>query len=154
MERNSAVNDTPPRIIRHELSLRSVWSVIAIVVSLWLVVRIWPVILLLLIALVLAGTLSPLLGWLERHHVPQTVGLSLVLLTGIGTIVGVGALVIPALLTQGSDLVASIPGIQRHLADYLAHLPAFAQSADAIRSARAEQLVEPLGDMLPQMRTN
>lgn len=145
MERKQVVDETSTRIMRHELSLRSIWSIIAVGASLWLVVRIWPIILLLLIALVLAGTVSPWISWLERHDVRQSIGLGFVLLAGMMIIVGLGALVIPALITQASALVVSIPGIQDHLADYVAQLPAFAQSAAAIRRVRVEQLVEPFG---------
>jgi predicted PurR-regulated permease PerM len=71
MERDRPRGDSPMRTICHELSLRSVFSVLAIAAGLWLLVQIWQIILLLIMALILAGTVSPILTWLERHHIPR-----------------------------------------------------------------------------------
>jgi len=124
-------DDSQSRIIRHEhaLSLRSLFTVLAIATSVWLLVRIWQILLLLIIALVLAGTLSPLIGWLERHHVARTLGLGLVLLALVVAVAGTGALLIPALVTQVRGLVVSAPTFQGRLADYLVGVPAFAGHA-------------------------
>jgi len=140
-------DDSHPRIIRHEhaLSLRSLFTVLAIAGSLWLLVRIWQILLLLIIALVLAGTLSPLIGWLERHHVARTLGLGLVLLALVVAVAGTGALLIPALVTQVRGLVVSAPTFQGRLADYLVGVPAFAGIASAVRDAQPARLLEPLG---------
>jgi hypothetical protein len=45
MERAQPRGDPPTRIIRHELSLRSAFSIIAIVACIWLLVQIWQIIL-------------------------------------------------------------------------------------------------------------
>jgi CheY-like chemotaxis protein len=58
MKRDLPRGDPPLRTIRHEFSLRSLLSVIAIAAGFWLLVQIWQIILLLVIALILAGTLS------------------------------------------------------------------------------------------------
>jgi putative heme transporter len=136
MERDRPRGELAPRTIRHELSLRSVFSVLAIVGGLWLVVQIWQIILLLIMALILAGTVSPILSWLEHHHLPRAIALSLILVVLVLTIAGVGALVIPALVTQVGALATSAPTIQGRLADYLASVPALAGSAGAVRSVQ------------------
>lgn len=135
----------PPRTIRHELSLRSIFSVIAVAAGCWLLVQVWQIILLLVIALVLAGTVSPVVGWLHGRHIPRTVALALVLLTCVAVLGGLGALVIPALVTQVAGLSASVPAIQSRLADYLAGLPALARGVALVRSAQPERLLAPLG---------
>jgi predicted PurR-regulated permease PerM len=144
MERDQPRGDLPTRIIRHELSLRSVVSILAIVAGIWLLVQIWQIILLLIMALILAGTVSPILSWLEHRHFPRAIALSLLLVVLVLAIAGLGALVIPALVTQVSALATSAPTIQGRLADYLASVPALARSADAVRSAQSQQLLEPL----------
>jgi predicted PurR-regulated permease PerM len=144
MERDRPRDDPPTRIIRHELSLRSAFSVIAIAAVLWLVVQIWQIILLLIMALILAGTVSPILSWLERHHIPRAIALGLILVVLVLAIAGLGALVIPALVTQVGALATSAPTIQGRLADYLASVPALAGSAGAVRSVQPQQLLEPL----------
>jgi predicted PurR-regulated permease PerM len=144
MEQNMLRDDPHPRTVHHELSLRSIFSIIAIAAGLWLLVQIWQIILLLIIALILAGTVSPLVSWLERHHVTRTVALGLVLLVFVCAIAGLGALVVPALVTQIGALVANAPTIQGRLAGYLASLPALAGNAGAVRDAQPARLLEPL----------
>lgn len=134
----------PPHTIRHELSLRSIFSLLAIAAGLWLLVQIWQIILLLAVALILAGTLSPIVAWLERHHVARPAALGLVLLVLVGASVGISALVIPALVTQVSTLATAAPTIQGHVADYLASLPLLAASAAAVRRAQPQPLLESL----------
>lgn len=134
----------PPRTIRHELSLRTVFSIIAIAAGLWLLVQIWPILLLLIVALVLAGTLSSLIVWLERHRVTRAVSLGLVLLALVAAVAGLGVLIIPALVTQISGLITEAPAIQLRLAAYLASLPGLAGTAAAVRDASAEGVLAPL----------
>lgn len=134
----------PPRTIRFELSLRSIFSIIAIAVGLWLIVQVWPILLLLIVALVLAGTVSSLVTWLERHHVTRALALGLVLLTLVGAVAGLGALVIPALVTQVAGLITNAPAIQGRLAVYLAGVPGLAGTAKAVHDASAEGVLAPL----------
>jgi len=144
MERDQPRADPPTRIIRHELALRSAFSILAIAAGIWLLVQIWQIILLLIMALILAGTVSPIVSWLERRHLPRAIALSLLLVVLVLVIAGLGALVIPALVTQVGALATSAPTIQGRLADYLASVPALARSAAAVRSAQPQQLLEPL----------
>lgn len=137
--------DQTTRTVRHELSIRSVFSVVAIIGGLWLLARLWEVILLLVIALILAGTASPLVGALERRRLNRSVALGVVLLALMLAIVGLGAMVIPALVSQVKDLVAAAPTIQTRLADFVAGLPLIAASADTIRSGQPTKLLAPLG---------
>ncbi len=137
----------PPRAIRltHELSLRAIVSVLAVAVGVWLLLRLWPVLLLLVIALVLATALSPAVAWLERRRIPRPVALGLILMALVLAIVGLAALVIPAFAGQVGDLVTAIPAIQAQLADFVAGIPTLADRADAIRTAQPAHLLEPLG---------
>lgn len=135
----------PARTIRHELSLRSLLSVVGLVFSIWLVLRLWRVLLLIVVALVLAGTLSPVVTWLERRGMRRVFALSLVLIALLAAVIGLGALVIPALATQISDLVKGIPVIKEQLADYVAGIPALADRAEGIRQAQPSTLLAPLG---------
>ncbi len=138
-------DDRRIRTIRHELSLRSLCSVLAIAAGLWLLLRLWEIILLLVIALVLAGTVSPLVGWLERRRVKRTIALGVVLLALVVAVAGLGALVLPARVAQVHGLVAGAPTIQGRLADALAGVPVLAGGAAAVRGAQPARLLEPLG---------
>ncbi|MHB8644316.1 MAG: AI-2E family transporter [Thermomicrobiales bacterium] len=139
-------NDEPPvRTMRHEIAPRSVFLVLAIIAGILLVVRLWQIILMLIIALVLAGTFSPVVTWLERHRIPRSLALGLILIALLGAVVGLGALIIPALVHQFSTLSTDAPAIQARLADFVARVPPLASHADAIRTAQPNRLLAPIG---------
>lgn len=142
---DSTPEDAHPRTVRHEVSLRSVFSLLAIAGAVWLVFRLWEVILLIVIALILAGTVSPVVSQLERRRFSRPVALGVVLFALILAVIGLGALVIPAFVGQVRDLVAAAPTFQTRLAGFVAGLPFLAPSADSIRSAQPARLVETLG---------
>jgi predicted PurR-regulated permease PerM len=137
-------HDAPPvRTIRHELSLRSVFSILGIAAGIWLLLRLWNVVLLLVIALILAGTVSPMVDWLERRRIKRPLALGLILLALFVVVVGLGALVIPAFVAQVQDLITAEPVFQTRLADFAAGIPALADRAEAIRTAQPTHLLEP-----------
>ena len=63
------IDEARIRTVRHEIAPRSIITILAIIGGILLVVRIWQTILILIVALVLAGTFSPVVTWLERHRV-------------------------------------------------------------------------------------
>ena len=96
----AAVGDPQIRTIRLEFSWRSLLPVLGLLGALWLLGRIWETILLLTIALILAGSLSPVLAYLERRGMGRPLALGLILLGLVVALVGLGALVIPAMIAQ------------------------------------------------------
>jgi predicted PurR-regulated permease PerM len=136
--------DPPVRTVRFEISPRSIFLILAVIASILLVVRIWQIILILMVALVLAGTVSPVVTWLERHRVPRSLALLSILIALLGFIVGLGVLIIPAFAHQFSTLSTDAPRIQARLADFAARVPPLAGQADAIRTAQPGRLVAPV----------
>ena len=137
--------EPPVRTVRFEIAPRSVLLLLAIIGGILLVARLWQIILMLIVALVLAGTFSPVVTWLERHRVPRSLALTLILLALLGFIVGLGVLIIPAFAHQFGTLSTDAPRIQARLAALAARLPPLAGQADAIRTARPNRLLAPIG---------
>jgi predicted PurR-regulated permease PerM len=137
-------DDAPVQTVRHEIAPRSIFTILAIIGGILLVVRLWQIVLMLIIALVLAGTFSPVVTWLERHRIPRALALGLILIALLGFIVGLGALIIPAFAHQFGTLSADAPRIQARLADFAARVPPLAGQSDAIRSAQPGRLLAPI----------
>ncbi len=135
-------------IIRYELSFRTIITIVATIAICWLLIRVWQIILLLVIALVVAGTLSPVLTWLERHKIKRPLGLIIVLIGMIGILGGLGAIVIPALIEQINAVVNNAPEIREQVANTLATLPGLAETADSIRGARPLGVITTVGTQL------
>ncbi|MGI8856577.1 MAG: AI-2E family transporter [Thermomicrobiales bacterium] len=118
---------------------------VGIVVALWMLAKVWQVFLIITIALILAGTLSPLVDWLEKHGAKRGIALLTVLLLLLFVVIGFGFLVIPALVSEGKQLMKDAPQIQQRAADYVARVPALANRASDIRDAQPNQFLAPLG---------
>ncbi len=135
-----------PRTMRIELSLRSVFAIFAIIASLWLLARLWQIVLVVIIGLVLAGSISPVVEWLERRRIPRGMALALILLGLVGTVVGLGFLVIPALMSQVIAAVKNAPDTQQRLADFLATAPdPLHNYAATVRDFKPEIYLAPIG---------
>src|SRR5690242_18955247 len=91
---------------------------VGIVIALWALAKVWPILLILIIALILAGTLSPVVDWLERHGAKRGVALFTELIMLLFAVVGFGFLVIPAMVGEGKQLMKDAPHIQARIADY------------------------------------
>jgi predicted PurR-regulated permease PerM len=138
-------NTRDTQVIRYELSFRTIITIVATIAACWLLIHIWQIILLLVLALILAGTLSPLLTWLERHKIKRPLGLLIVLIGTIGLIGGLGALVVPALTEQITAVVDNAPAIRAQLADTLAPVPGLADTAVAIRETKSSGIITTVG---------
>ena len=141
-------SDPRVRTVRFEIAPRSIFLILAVIAGILIVARLWQVILMLIIALVLAGTFSPVVTWLERHRVPRPLALSLVLLGLLGSVVGLGALVIPTLVHQVGAISADAPAIQDGLAKFAARVPPLASRANDIRTVQPSHFLAPIGAYL------
>lgn len=145
-----ASRDNPPRAraVRVLIPGRTAFALIGvgvgIVVTLWALARVWQIFLILTAALILAGTLSPIVEWLERHGAKRGVALFTVLILLIAAVIGFGFLVIPAMVSEGRQLAMDAPRLQQRLADQSARFPPLASRANAIREARPNALLMPL----------
>lgn len=143
----AAIPERPePRTLRIELSFRSIFAIFALVASLWLLARLWQIVLVLVVGTVLAGSFSPVVDWLERRRLPRGVALGLILLLLLGSVVGIGFLVIPAMMSQVIGAVRDAPAIQARLADFLAAAPAPLHAYETtVRDFSPERYLAPVG---------
>ena len=86
----------------------------------WLLIRLWPVLLVLVVALLIVGTMSPAVSWMEARRVKRGLGIAIVftLLFVVATLAV--TLTIPSLVAQASALVEQEPLFRARLSDYLA----------------------------------
>jgi putative heme transporter len=131
VSQEAAPTDGESRTVRIEISPKSVLLVVGTLIGVWLVTQVWPVLLMLVVASVLAGALNPLLDWLDGHGVRRPFALGLMLALLIGAVVGIGALVVPALMAQVESIAAGLPELQARLAARLAPLPYVGERAGA-----------------------
>jgi predicted PurR-regulated permease PerM len=125
-----------PRLVRFEVSPATMIQLILAVACLWLLIRLWPVFLVLVFALLIVGTLSPAVRWMEMRRVKRSLGIAIVftLLFVVATLAV--TLTIPSLLEQASALIEKEPAFRAHLADHLAHSNLTAPLAGWLRNVK------------------
>lgn len=107
------------REIRVDLSPRIIAWVLGLALGAWLLLKLHEVVLVVVVALMLAGTVAPFLEALERRHIHRHWGVVLLLL---GLVVGlglVGLLTVPPLIHQVGELAAQAPAYREKLAGWL-----------------------------------
>jgi predicted PurR-regulated permease PerM len=133
------------RNIRFELSPKTLVVLVLVVASLWLLIRLWPVLLVLIVALLVAGTLSPAVRWLEEKGVRRGFGIAIVFTVFFVLALLVAFLTIPTLMSQGVALLDNEPALRRRLANHLARFPVSAPVATWLRGIKADWLTGAFG---------
>ena len=114
------------RHVRFELSPKTIVALVLVAASLWLLIRLWPILLVLVAALLVAGTLSPAVRWLEEKRVRRGFGIAIVFTVFFILALLLVTLTIPTLVSQAAALLEHEPALRARLADQLAgsHLSA------------------------------
>ena len=123
---------------RVEISYRSIVAVALTVGGIWLLNLLLPILVVIVVALILLGTLNPAVGWLERHRVNRSLAIAIVFI-GCGiVVVGAGLITIPSLFAQVSQTINHLPEIQKGVARAFESHRLTAPLAGAIRTFRPE----------------
>ena len=126
------------RVVRFEVSPATMIQLILVVACVWLLIRLWPVFLVLVVALLIVGTMSPAVSWMEARRVKRGLGIAIVftLLFVVATLAV--TLTIPSLVAQASALVEQEPSFRARLSDYLARSNLTEPLADWLRNVKYE----------------
>ena len=130
------------RTIRIEVSLRTMIHLVLIIAALWLIIRLLPVVLVLVAALMIVGTLGPAVVWLERRSVRRDVGIGIVFTALFVVTTLLFALTIPELINQIRALIGMEPALREQLAVWLAQSPLTAGLAHALRNVHYDELIQ------------
>jgi putative heme transporter len=108
-----------PRVIRLELPAGSLVVFLLMVAGLWLGYRLLPVVLVLVAALIVVGTISPAVLWLESRGLRRGLGIAIVFSTLMVLTALVITLTIPSLMAQAANLLDQEPELRARLALWL-----------------------------------
>ena len=128
------------RNIRFELSPKTLVVLVLLVASLWLLIRLWPVLLVLIVALLVAGTLSPAVRWLEEKGVRRGFGIAIVFTVFFVLALLVAFFTIPTLMSQAVALLENEPALRARLANHLARSPMSSPVSTWLRGLKADWL--------------
>lgn len=107
-------------MIRIELSLRNIVTIAGVLAGVWLLTRVWDVILLAGIGLLLAAALMPYVDWLWRRSGNRAAAVTFVVLLMLAFFALVVVIIVPPMVAQGRALWEQAPEIQRRAAEVAA----------------------------------
>jgi len=105
------------RVVRFEVSPATMIHLVLVVGGMWLLLRLWPVLLVLAVALLIVGTMSPAVSWMEARGVKRNLGIAIVFTLLFVVAALAVTLTIPSLLAQASALVEQEPEFRARIAD-------------------------------------
>ena len=118
---------------RFAVSDNGILLALALVCGGWLAAQVWPVIVALIVALILVGTLIPAVRALQRLGLGRAGSLALVFLALAAGLLLIGFVTIPALVDQVRQLADAAPGMQQKLAEQLDRSRLTLPIANAVR---------------------
>lgn len=133
------------RPLRIEVAPRALLALLLVGGGLWLTIRLWPVLLALVAALVVAGTLGPAVRWLEERRVSRGPGIAIVFTTFFVLAALVAVLTVPPLVAQAASLLEHEPALRAQLAGVLAQSHLTAPLAAWLRGLAPDALTSALG---------
>jgi predicted PurR-regulated permease PerM len=134
------------RVLRIEPSPGTIIALLLLIAGIWVLTQLLPVVLVLVAALTIVGTISPAVRWLEDRRMRRGLGIAVVFSVLMVVTVLIITMTIPALMTQATNLLDQEPALRASLAKWLmgSHLtsPLAAmlhkvQSGDLVRMAAA-----------------
>jgi predicted PurR-regulated permease PerM len=132
--------DEPDRTLRVELTAGTMFRVVLACAAVWLLVVIWPILLVIVVSLMIAGALAPPVAWLERRGMRRGLAIAAVFGSVFLGFAAFGALSLPSLAAQLVDLVDRLPRAQWQFADLLQKSHLTAPLAASVRGAQTTQL--------------
>jgi len=133
---------------RIEVSPRTFAYAVITIAAAWLAVQLWNVFVVVLVALVIVGTVQPIVGWFERHGWKRGRALILIFFVLAGLLGAIILLTVPPLVSQLQHIIEIAPREQRKLASWLADYPWAKSIASAIRGVKLDDMMLRAGNAL------
>jgi len=126
-------------LVRFEISPRSIAWILATIVGVWLFLQLRAIVLLLVVALVFAGTFNPLVEWTERRGIKRLYALTLLFVALLLATSLLIFLTVPPLFEQLAQIVRDAPQHRDQLIALLQQRDFTAPLARALQNAGLEQ---------------
>lgn len=139
---NTLLSTRPPRIWTIDVSVRTLVLVPLVIAFCFLMLRLLPVVLVLVLALLIVGTMNPVVEWLERHHIKRTWAVLIAFGSVVIVCLGLAVLTLAPLIAQVQSLVSQEPEIRGHLADMLGRSSYTSALAERLRHIEYSALAE------------
>jgi predicted PurR-regulated permease PerM len=121
------------RTLRIEIAPSTIVTIVSIALAVALLTQLVPVILVLITGLMLVGTLSPAVEWLERHKTRRLTAIAIVFAALLAVAGALAVFTVPAFVIQVGSLVEQEPELRAKLVKFLASYPLTTSLAETLR---------------------
>jgi len=128
------------RTVRIVIASSTIVTIVLIAAGIALLTKLIPVILVLISGLMLVGTLSPAVEWLERHRVGRLPAIAIVFIALLTVASALAVFTVPAFVLQVGSLVSQEPALRAQLVKFLASYPLTTSLAGTLRHLQYGQL--------------
>ena len=135
-------NDDRPGVIRIEFSSGTIIVLLLIIAGLWVMNRLLPVVLVLVAALIIVGTISPAVRWFEERRLRRGMAIAIVFTALMVATVLIITMTIPPLINQASTLLEQEPVMRAQLVKRLAESHLTSPLAELLRKVHSGDLVK------------
>jgi putative heme transporter len=132
----------PRRTLRVEIAPATILTIVMVAVAIALLTQLVPVILVLITALMLVGTLSPAVEWLEGHRFGRVSAIAIVFVALLVVVAALAVFTVPAFVIQVANLVKQEPALRAKLVNTLAQYPLTTSLAETLRHLRYSRLFQ------------
>ena len=129
------------RTVRIEISPKSMVIAVLVVTAGWMLIRLLPALMVLLVALMIVGTLSPVVRRLQARAIGRRAAIAIVFGVLLLLSIGLATLTFPALIAQVSSLIDQEPALRANVVAFLGRYPLTEFLAVAVRDVRYDALV-------------
>jgi predicted PurR-regulated permease PerM len=139
---HSPLQRSPKSSLRIEIAPKTMLIAVLIAFGCTLLVQVFPVLLVAVVALFLAGTLNPGVTWLERHGVSRGWGIAVVFSALVLLVAALALLTVPSLVDQVRAFGEREPELRGRVADLLSRAKVTSKLADTVRDVHYDKLAE------------
>jgi putative heme transporter len=132
----------PRRTLRVEIAPATILTIVMVAVAIALLTQLVPVILVLITALMLVGTLSPAVERLEGHRFGRVSAIAIVFVALLVVVAALAVFTVPAFVIQVANLVKQEPALRAKLVNTLAQYPLTTSLAETLRHLRYSRLFQ------------
>jgi predicted PurR-regulated permease PerM len=142
----SLIDETPAgpvkRTVRIEITAFTMIFALMLTGAVWALGQLVPVILVLVAALMIVGTLNPAVRWLENKKSSRGTGIAIVFVVMLVLLAAIVTLTIPSLIAQVISLVKQEPILRERAATFLAQYPVTEPLAAGLKNFEYTALVK------------
>ena len=138
----------PRRTLRIELAPRTIVFILVVIAGIWLAIQLQTVLIVVTVALVMVGTLDPMVAWFERHGLRRGRALVLIFVALALVAAGVVLLTVPPLVAQLLHLIEDAPRGRDKLIEWLRQWKLARPFVQAVKAVPLNDLVVRAGNTM------